>query len=110
MPTMLFSSDPVTRVRRVAHTTPDDDLVIETHTDVTDVIEANRASYNRVRARDKYGEMTRVASIPMGVYMDLKKRGIADDEAAFTRWLDDSEQLAFRTRPGKLNSRNLRFG
>jgi hypothetical protein len=54
--------------------------------------------------------MDRVASIPMGVYMELDAKGIARDEKAFARWLDDPDQRAFRTRPGRLGTRDLRFG
>ena len=49
-----------------------------------------------------WGDMTRVASIPLSLYFDLKKKGIADDPVAMKRWLNDPDQRFFRTRPGRL--------
>mgnify|MGYP006213542651 CR=1 FL=1 len=43
-----------------------------------------------------------VASIPIHIYWDLKKRGIADDDEAMKRWLNDSQNRFFRTRPGQV--------
>jgi hypothetical protein len=35
-------------------------------------------------------------------YMDLKKKGILDDQVALKRWLNDPENRYFRTRPGQV--------
>jgi len=44
--------------------------------------------------------MARVASIPLNVYYDLKRRGIADDPKAMKKWLNDPDNRVFRTREG----------
>jgi hypothetical protein len=43
-----------------------------------------------------------VASIPLSVYYELKRQGIADDPKALRKWLNQSENQAFRTREGTL--------
>jgi hypothetical protein len=50
--------------------------------------------------RTKWGDMSRVASIPLSVYYDLKRRGIADDPVALRKWLNDGDNRVFRTREG----------
>lgn len=96
-----FSYDPVIGLKRTFHwddTT--DDFLIQTEQETTDIIEANKAAYNDAPAR--WGEWTRVASIPLSIYFDLKKKGIADDDAAMKRWLNDPDNLYFRTRAGNV--------
>ena len=46
--------------------------------------------------------MSRVASIPLTVYYDLKQKGILDDQAAMKKWLNDPDNELFRTRKGKV--------
>lgn len=78
----------------------DDKIVIATSQDVTAIIEANKRAANAVDKHQKYGEWSKVASIPMAVYHDLKQQGIVDDPARFKRWLNDSDNKFFRTRGG----------
>jgi len=97
----MLSYDPVLGIKRTFHwddTT--DEFLIQTQQDTTDIVEANKAAYND--APDRWGEFTRVASIPISLYFDLKKKGIADDPEAMKRWLNDPDQRFFRTRPGRL--------
>ncbi len=97
----LFSHDPLTGITRKFHwddTT--DEFLIQTVQDTTDIVEMNKLEFNEAPTR--WGEWTKVASIPLSIYFDLKKKGIADDEDALKRWLNDSDNLAFRTRPGVL--------
>ena len=49
---------------------------------------------------DELGSM--VASIPMVLYMQLHKEGIVQDEERLRAWINDSDNSAFRTRPGKI--------
>jgi hypothetical protein len=46
--------------------------------------------------------MSRVASIPLTVYYDLKQKGILDDQTAMKKWLNDPDNELFRTRKGKV--------
>lgn len=98
----LFSSDAATGVRKYWHwDDATDTFVIETEMAapvLEDIIEANKAKYND--APDRWGDGQLVASIPIHIYWDLKKRGIVDDDAAMKRWLNDPDNRFFRVRPG----------
>lgn len=102
----LFDYDPVTGVKQWFHMEEgSDEFTIQTEQPVDDLIEANRADYNSFTSgRDRWGEdigaRTKVASIPLNVYQDLKAKGILKDQAALKRWLNDPDNLVFRTRPG----------
>lgn len=99
--------DPLTKTRTVFHEMDDDKYVIETVADVEDLIEVNKAKYNSVDERARWTGHDVVASLPMHVYFDLLKRGIIDKKGngrrSLWRWLDDPENLYWRTRPGKLS-------
>jgi hypothetical protein len=76
------------------------EYVIETQQDVTAIAEANKRQYNDTP--DRYRDVNKVASIPLNVYYDLKRRGIADDPKKFKQWLNDRDNRVFRTRAGTL--------
>lgn len=96
----LFSRDEATGISKYWHVTGEGEYVIETVQDSTKIIEANKRSYNDVTG--KFGNNSKVASIPLSVYYELKKQGIADDPTAFKKWLNQSDNQAFRTRSGTL--------
>lgn len=104
----LFDYDPITGTKQWFHwNDADESFTIQTEQPVDALIEANKANFNEFSSgSDKWGEeighRTRVASIPMNVYLDLKKRGILQDEAALKRWLNDPDNAVFRTRPGNV--------
>jgi len=78
-----------------------DTFGIHTEQDLEPSIEANKALFNDAQTNWR-GDMHLVASIPMSIYFDLKQKGIADDDAAMKRWLNDADNQVFRTRPGNL--------
>lgn len=82
------------------HVKDNGEYAVETVQDVTKIAEANKRQSNS--AGGKWGEMAKVASIPLSVYYDLKRRGIIDDPVAMRKWLNDPDNFAFRTRAGKL--------
>ncbi len=102
----LWDYNPVTGVKQWFHMEDDaDSFTIQTEQPVDDLIDANKAQFNEFSSgRDTWGDgidrRTKVASIPMNVYQDLKTRGILKDQAAFKRWLNDPDNAVFRTRPG----------
>lgn len=102
----LFDHDPLTGITEWFHMEDgDDSFTIQTTQDAAPLIEANREHFNqfdsaRTPFGDKIGASSKVASIPLNVYMDLKTKGILRDPAAFKRWLNDPDNRAFRTRPG----------
>jgi hypothetical protein len=78
----------------------DGDVVIENTLDVESLIEHNKAQFNQIDERARYGEFTKVASIDMLTWLDLKKKGILDDQVRLKRWLNDPDNRYYRTRPG----------
>lgn len=75
-----------------------DEATITAEQDVDDVVEFNKQQFNEQHGR--WGEFTKVASLPLVVYHDLQKKGVLDDRKAFKRWLNDPDNRFFRTRPG----------
>lgn len=101
----LVDYDPVTRIE--THMDVDEEagtMTVASFQDATDIVEQNKLLYNDVDAKAPYGEkFNRMASIPLNIWFDLVRKGVANDERALRRWLDDRDNLAFRTRPGKLS-------
>tara|TARA_R100001509_G_scaffold29497_1_gene15717 strand:+ start:468 stop:794 length:327 start_codon:yes stop_codon:yes gene_type:complete len=79
-----------------------DKITIATSQDVTKIVEANRRARNEIDKHKPHGEWSKVASIPLSVLYDLKRRGIADDPSAMKRWLNDPDNRAFRTRDARI--------
>lgn len=97
----VLSHDAATGITRFFHWDDSrDEFLIQTRQETAPIVEANKLAYNEAPAR--WGEMTRIASIPTSIYFDLKKKGITDDPKAFKRWLADPDQRFFRTRGGNL--------
>lgn len=101
----LVDYDPLTRTE--THIDVDHEagiMTVASFQDATDIVEANKLLYNSVDAKAPYGEkFNRMAQIPTNIWFDLVRRGIANDETALRKWLDDRDNLLFRTRPGKLS-------
>jgi hypothetical protein len=99
----LFDYDPETGTTKWWHYDADkDEAKIETVFEVGDLIEQNKKQYADTDERARYGEWSKVASIPMALFYRLKAKGIIDDPAAMKRWLNDPDNRFFRTRPGRV--------
>lgn len=99
----LLDIDPITGVRRVFHWHPDtQSFTIETVYDNEDVVEANKVLHNASTGANWKGDMHRVASVPMAIWHDLKKRGILQDQTKLEQWLNDPDNRFFRTREGRV--------
>lgn len=96
----LFSRDPATGITKYWHVKGNGEYVVETQQDVSAIANANKRQYNDTP--NKHGDMNKVASIPLSVYYQLKREGIADDPIAFKKWLNDGDNKVFRTRAGTL--------
>jgi len=97
----ILDTDPITGIRHVFdYDNETDQATITAEQDVGTVVEANKAAFNDAPTR--HGEWTKVASLPLVVYMDLKQRGILDDQKKLKEWLNSSENRHFRTRPGRV--------
>ena len=99
----LFDFDPMTGTTKWWHYDADrDEATIETVFEVGDIVEQNKAHYAATDERTRWGEWSKVASIPMPLFYRLKKDGIIDDPSAMKRWLNDPDNRFFRTRPGRV--------
>jgi hypothetical protein len=99
----LFSTDADQGITRIFHYDEDtDQATIQTQQDVTAIIEENKQEYAQVDERARWGEWTRVASIPMSIYFQLKAEGKLDDEAYMKKWINDPNNKYFRTRSGQV--------
>jgi len=96
----IFDTDPLTGITRYWHVKSDGEFVIETQQQVSDIAEANKRSFANTDTKAKYGDMAKVASIPLNVYYELKRQGIVDDPKAMKKWLNDPDNRVFRTRGG----------
>lgn len=98
----LLGTDAESGITEIFHYDPDTDgFTIHTQQDVTALVEGNKYLHNEDTGT-KFGELTRVASIPMSIYVELKKQGIIDDQKRFRKWLNDPENRFFRTRGGRV--------
>ena len=73
---------------------------ITSESDVSAILDFNKRQNNDANRR--FGEFTKVASIDPVTWTRLKKEGIADDSKALKRWLNDPDNMYFRTHPGTL--------
>lgn len=76
-----------------------DQVTMEKSQDAEPIVERNRDEFLNV-ADHWRGDLHKVASIPLHVYMDLKKLGVIDDPKRLKAWLNDRDNQAFRTRAG----------
>lgn len=99
----LFDKDDALGITRIWHYDPDtDQATIETRQDVSAIIEENKNEYAQIDERARWGEWTKVASIPMSIYYQLKREGKLDDQEYMKKWLNDRDNQFFRTRPGEV--------
>jgi hypothetical protein len=101
---LVYDVDPAAGMVETIHLDETfDRLILETSQDVTPLIEENRAFMADTDERAPFkGDLVRVASIPMNLFMELDRIGITRDPAAFRRWLNDRDNSVFRTRPGTI--------
>lgn len=101
--TRVLDFDPATRTKRLFHWDEGAGTFhIETVMDHADIVEQNKQLHIAATDRHWKGDMVKVASLPNAVWYDLKQKGILDDQKAFRRWLNDPDNLFFRTRPGRV--------
>lgn len=85
-----------------------DGFTIESVQDVEPLVELNKALWNNTEKHTKYGDLTRIASTPPIIVMELAKQGILSpagkilDHKRYRAWLNDSDNRVFRTRAGKV--------
>jgi hypothetical protein len=92
-----LSYDSLTGTLQKMHITPDQKLIFETTCNIDAIAERAQAERNESSRTQKSGDMVKVASLPMMVYLDLKQRGILDDRPAMRKWLSSEEARPFLT-------------
>lgn len=76
--------------------------VIETEQEVSDITEDNLRLRNCYDERARWTQFSNhVASIPDFLFHRLRKQ-FGDDQKAWAKWLNDPDNRAFRTRPGRI--------
>ena len=105
----LCDHDPLTGLTEYYYYDPDTEgFSIETRQDVEAIVETNKALWNAREKHTPYGEMTRIASVPWTIILELSKQGIVSptgtilDDARYRAWLNDRDNRVFRVRPGRV--------
>ncbi len=101
-----LNETPEQAIKRIHLQHADGDITIHTRQDVEDVIRNNKMNFNERGGR--WSEFqNHVARIPTSIYYALIRRGIIDEKndpesVALKAWLNDPDQRAWRTRPGRI--------
>ena len=101
----ILDYDPVTKTVQFYHENElTGDVALETRQDVTAIAEHNKALFNQVDERARWGNRNiHIATIPNSILEGVRKlTNNFKDKAAFDRWMDNPDNRVFRTRPGKL--------
>lgn len=102
----LIDQDPVTRTKEYVHYVPSDEgMVLETKQDVEPVVEANKAQLRDSDGHFNLDGQTHVARIPMVVWEQWMREtngAIMKDDDLLKQKLNDRDNRAFRTHPGKI--------
>ncbi len=101
----FLSRDPITGLTHYFHPSDDGETFgIESVVDVEPILDDNKRIYNAEssKGRNWRGDMHRIASIPLHVYMDLDQKGIINDEKKMKAWLNDPENRYYRTKGGRV--------
>ena len=103
----LFDEDPLCGTRTLFVTDDDSgDFRLITQQDHEPFMAEAQYEFNlhpSGAAQNWKGDLHKVASIPMPLWMELCRKGIAFDEMELRKWLDDSDNAPFRTKPGSLS-------
>ena len=99
MAKFIIDSDPISASRSTfQYDAGTDQYILRDEQDVTGIVEANRAMRNDTFGRHpKDGLGRQVASIPLGLFFELYKKGVTRNKRDFARWLNDPDNRYFRT-------------
>ena len=90
----LFDHDPLSGITRWWHVTGKGEYVIETQQDITKIVEMNKRSQNENHGT--HGDMPKVATLPLTILFDLKRKGILDSGKKMLKWLEENPQWKAR--------------
>ena len=83
------------------HALPDGRFVVETRVDVEDIVEYNKTAVSNETGNWK-GDMHLVAKIPTFMWQSLRTEGRIQETRDFKKWLNDSDNKAWRMKTGRL--------
>lgn len=94
----VLDADSLTGTVSKMSITTDQKLIFEDTVEIDALGELNQTLRNEISRNEKVPDgMVKVASLPMMVYLDLRKRGILGDRSALRRWLKTEEARPYRT-------------
>jgi hypothetical protein len=97
----LYAIDPMTGTASyVDYDEATDTFILLNEVDPTELIEWNKRLYNEAPSRWNNGASA--ARLPPLLRHQLVQEGIWDDPKAKAKWLNDSDNRAWRIRPGKV--------
>jgi hypothetical protein len=98
----LMDDDPFTGVRRWGLDLEDRTIIRTEYTVANAFMEANQQQRNAT-AGERFGNFRHVASIPMHIWArEIAPRQQQGDQASIKKWLNDSDNIPFRTFRGKV--------
>lgn len=99
--TRFFDRDPISGSTTLYHFDhAEQTFSFEEIIDKQPMLEANREQHNAFTDANWKGDLHHVARLDLMTWFKLKKNGILNDQKAFRRWLNDRDNLEYRTRPG----------
>ena len=103
----LLSWNPYSKIREWLYHDPHTGAIaIETEGDVEDIVEDAKGRYNMVDENERWREgYNHVASIPLQVIDKIRREkgvNLLTDRRALREFLNDKDNRAFRTRPGRV--------
>lgn len=99
---ILYDYDPKLGRQVWYMTNPDGSMTFRTDYEATGTIAENAAMRNAAESGWK-GDWHKVASIPLNVYYDqLAAAAQQDDGKYLSKWLNDSDNRAWRTKEGRV--------
>lgn len=105
--TRVLGIDPITRTKELHHYDPDTgDQALELVQDVQPITEETRGRFNMVDERERWRDgFNHVASVPLSVIDKVRREtgvNLLTDREAMRQFLNNSDNRAFRTRPGRI--------
>lgn len=95
--TFSLGYDDFTGTLTKMHINHDGVMHFENTVEIDAIAEQAKIERDSASRTAKTGDMVKVASLPMMVYLDLVKRGILRDRAEMRKWLASDEALPYKT-------------
>jgi hypothetical protein len=101
---MLLKADPIRRRQTTFHFNEgDESFALVSKQDIQPVLERNHEMRRHFSsAMDPHGEWgSYVGSIPVVIWEELERQGIAQDDKALLKWLQQPENRDLKIHPGR---------